>query len=125
VYLLDTHALVWTIGSPGRLPRGARAAVESRETKVSVVSLWELILKKRRATAAVREPLPWWEQHVTRTETEVIPVRVPHLAALDRLPEIHGDPFDRLLVAQALAEDCMLVTADSTLTRYGVPVVWE
>ena len=125
MYLLDTHALVWTIGSPGRMSAGARAAVESRQAKVSVVSLWELILKKRRRTAVIREPLAWWEQHVTRSETEVIPVRVSHLTELDRLPELHGDPFDRMLVAQALAEDCTLISADAMLARYGVPVVWE
>ena len=125
MYLLDTHALVWTIGSPGRLPPAARAAVESREARVSVVSLWELILKKGRHTAAVREPITWWEQYVTRSETEVIPVRVSHLAQLDRLPELHRDPFDRMLVAQALAEGLTLASKDGLLARYGVPVIWE
>jgi PIN domain nuclease of toxin-antitoxin system len=124
VYLLDTHVLVWTIGSPDRLPPAARAAVESRQVKVSVVSLWELILKKRRGTAAILDPIPWWEQYVTRTQTEVVPVRVPHLSVLDHLSEVHGDPFDRMLVAQALAEGLTLVTADSMLLRYGVSVVW-
>lgn len=124
VYLLDTHALVWTIGSPDRMPAAARAAVESRPAKVSVVSLWELILKKRRRTA-VRDPLAWWEQYITRTQTEVIPVRVPHLTELDRLPEFHADPFDRMLVVQALAEQCALISGDGMLARYGVPVIWD
>jgi PIN domain nuclease of toxin-antitoxin system len=105
---------------PPHAPLSSRARPKSAWSR-----LWEVILKKRRVTAAIREPLPWWQQHVTRTETEVIPIRVPHLTALDRLPGIRGDPFDRRLVAQALAEDCTLVTADSTLTRYGVPVVWD
>jgi PIN domain nuclease of toxin-antitoxin system len=116
---------VWTVASPDRLPIAARTAIESRQVRVNVVSLWELILKKKRPTAPVREPLAWWEQHVTRTATEVIPIRVPHLAELDRLPDIHGDPFDRMLVAQALADNCAVVSADSLLARYGVPVVWE
>jgi PIN domain nuclease of toxin-antitoxin system len=55
----------------------------------------------------------------------VIPVRIPHLAALDRLPDIHSDPFDRMLVAQALAEDCALISRDGVLARYEVAVVWE
>jgi PIN domain nuclease of toxin-antitoxin system len=125
MYLLDTHALVWVVGSPERLPAAARAAVESHQAKVSVVSLWELILKKNRQAAPVRDPVAWWARHVTRAETEVIPVRVPHLAELDRLPDIHSDPFDRMLVAQALAEDCALVSRDGALARYGAPVVWE
>jgi PIN domain nuclease of toxin-antitoxin system len=99
--------------------------VESHQTKVSVISLWEMIIKKNRKTAAVRNPLAWWEQHVTRVETEVLPIRIPHLTALDRLPDLHRDPFDRMLVAQALAEGLTLATKDPTLVRYGVPIVWE
>jgi len=125
VYLLDTHALVWVVGSPERLPQAVRMVVESHQTKVSVISLWEMIIKKNRKTAAVRNPLAWWEQHVTRVETEVLPIRIPHLTALDRLPDLHRDPFDRMLVAQALAEGLTLATKDPTLVRYGVPIVWE
>ena len=125
MYLLDTHALVWVVGSPERLPQAVRMVVESHQTKVSVISLWEMIIKKNRKTAAVRNPLAWWEQHVTRVETEVLPIRIPHLTALDRLPDLHRDPFDRMLVAQALAEGLTLATKDPTLVRYGVPIVWE
>ena len=125
MYLLDTHALVWVVGSPERLPQAVRMVVESHQTKVSVISLWEMIIKKNRKTAAVRNPLAWWEQHVTRVETEVLPIRIPHLTALDRLPDLHRDPFDRMLVAQALAEGLTLATKDPTLARYDVPVVWE
>jgi PIN domain nuclease of toxin-antitoxin system len=124
VYLLDTHALIWAIGSPGRLPAGVRAAVESRQAKLSVVSLWELIVKKTRRAASVREPIPCWDQHVARAEAEVIPIRVTHVATLDGLPDIHADPFDRMLVAQALAEGLTLASADAVLGQYGVPVVW-
>jgi PIN domain nuclease of toxin-antitoxin system len=125
MYLLDTHALVWAVGSPERLGPAARAAAQSRQVKVSVVSLWEMIVKKNRNTTAVRDPVVWWEQHITRAETEVIPIRVSHLAELGRLPDIHGDPFDRMLVAQAVAERCTLISADSILAPYGVPVVWS
>jgi PIN domain nuclease of toxin-antitoxin system len=55
---------------------------------------------------------------------EVVPIRVPHLAELARLPEIHGDPFDRMLIAQARAEQLRLVTADPVFGRYDVEVVW-
>jgi PIN domain nuclease of toxin-antitoxin system len=55
----------------------------------------------------------------------VLPVRVAHVDRLNTLAALHRDPFDRMLVAQALAEECTLVTADSTLSQYGVPVVWK
>lgn len=124
MYLLDTHALVWTVTAPKHVPKAVQAAVESRQVKVSVVSLWELIVKKNRSAAPVRDPLAWWERQVTRAETELLPIRVPHIAKLDRLPDYHRDPFDRMLVAQALAEGLTLATKDATLGRYGVPVIW-
>jgi PIN domain nuclease of toxin-antitoxin system len=92
---------------------------------VSVVSLWELILKKKRGTAPVRDPVVWWAEHVTDRETEVVPVRVPHVIQCDRLADVHSDPFDRMLVAQALSERCTLITRDALLGRYGVPILWD
>ena len=125
MYLLDTHVLLWTVGAPARLSSAARAAVESGKPRVSVVSLWELIVKKHRRRAPVPEPLAWWQRHVPRTATEVLPIRMEHLAELDTLPaDIHGDPFDRMLVAQARAEKWRLITADKMLARYDVDILW-
>jgi len=69
--------------------------------------------------------MDWWARYVTRASVEVLPIRVAHVDRLDGLAEIHRDPFDRMLVAQALAEDCTLVSRDDVLARYGTPVVWE
>ena len=124
MFLLDSHILLWAAAEPHRLSAAARAAVESREFKVSVASLWELILKKNRSTAAVRDPLAWWERHITRLQIEVVPIRIPHVAELDRLPELHGDPFDRMLIAQARTEGLRLVTADRIFASYDVETVW-
>lgn len=124
MHLLDTHALIWANISPERLSPAVRDAIESGAVLVSSVSLWELILKKRRAGTAVPDPLPWWERYVTRAAVEVVPIRISHIAELDRLPELHRDPFDRMLVAQARAEKLRLVTGDTTLARYDVDVVW-
>jgi PIN domain nuclease of toxin-antitoxin system len=93
--------------------------------KVSVVSLWELIVKKNRSTAAIREPLPWWDEHVAAAEVEVIPIRAMHVARLDELPEFHADPFDRMLIAQALAEGLTLASGDAVFGRYRVPLQWK
>lgn len=86
-YLLDTHALL-SVDSPQRLTPKVHAVIESRQARVSVVSLWKLIIKKNRKTAPVRDPLLWWEQHVTGMGTEVISIRMPHFAKLDSLPEL-------------------------------------
>lgn len=124
MYLLDTHALVWGITIPEQLPARVQEILTVGEVKASVVSYWELVVKKGRPTALVIHPAEWWERYVTRTSVEVLPIRVAHVNRLDGLAEIHRDPFDRMLVAQALAEDCTLVSRDEILARYDVPVVW-
>lgn len=125
MYLLDTHALVWGVTAPEQLPARVHDILQAGEVKATVVSYWELMLKKSRPNGLVVDPAPWWDRYVTRSSVEVLPIRVAHVDRLDNLPAIHRDPFDRMLVAQALAEECTLVTADAKLARYGVPVVWD
>lgn len=125
MYLLDTHALVWGIAAPEQLPERIRHILEAEAVKASVVSYWELMLKRGRPHALVMDPVPWWNRYVTRASVEVLPVRVTHIDHLDHLGDWHRDPFDRMLVAQALAEGLTLATKDSMLARYGVPVVWD
>jgi PIN domain nuclease of toxin-antitoxin system len=125
VYLLDTHTLVWGVTAPEQLPARVREILTAGDVKASVVSYWELMLKKGRQNALVVHPVPWWERYVTRASVEVLQVRVAHVDRFDELPEWHRDPFDRMLVAQALAENLTLATKDTTLARYGVPLVWE
>jgi PIN domain nuclease of toxin-antitoxin system len=125
MYLLDTHVLVWGVTLPEELPSRVREILAAGVIKASVVSYWELALKKGRPSAAVVEPAAWWDRYITRSAVEVLPVRVAHVDRLDTLPEVHRDPFDRMLVAQALAEGCALVSRDGVLARYNVPVVWE
>lgn len=125
MYLLDTHALVWAVTVPEDLPARVRKILATEEIKASVVSYWELILKKGRPNAPVLHPASWWDRYVTRAAVAVLPVRVAHAGRLDTLPNWHKDPFDRMLVAQALAENCTLVSADPIMARYGAPVVWK
>jgi PIN domain nuclease of toxin-antitoxin system len=87
--------------------------------------LWELVLKSRKQGALIANPLPWWEKYVVRAQIPALAIRSAHIRALAGLPELHKDPFDRILVAQALAEGLTLATKDAALTRYGVPVVWD
>jgi PIN domain nuclease of toxin-antitoxin system len=125
MYLLDTHALIWSISAPEKLSRKARRIVESGAVKASVVSYWELILKRSSPRALVTEPVTWWEQFVNRSAVEVLPLRVAHITELDGLTQLHRDPFDRVLLAQAIAENLSLLSRDSELGRYGAKVVWD
>jgi PIN domain nuclease of toxin-antitoxin system len=89
-----------------------------------VVNLWELVLNSRRPGALLADPLPWWEKYVIRVQIPALAIRAAHIRVLAGLPDYHKDPFDRILVAQALAESCTLATRDAMLARYGVPLVW-
>jgi PIN domain nuclease of toxin-antitoxin system len=125
MYLLDTHTLVWAVSTPEELPVRVRKILAAGEITASVVSYWELVLKKGRASAPVLQPVLWWDRYVTLAAVEVLPVRVAHVDQLDSLPEWHRDPFDRILVAQALAESYTLISRDAVLARYGASVVWD
>lgn len=123
--LTDTHTLVWALSEPEALGAEARVALSESPFTASVANLWELILKSRKPGALLTDPLPWWEKYVERPGIPALAIRTAHIRALAGLPEFHKDPFDRILVAQALAEGLTLATKDIVLARYGAPVVWD
>ena len=90
VYLLDTHTLVWGVVAPEQLPVRMRSILAAGNAKASVVSYWELMLKKGRQNALVLQPGLWWERYVTRASVEVLPVRVAHVDRLEELGEYSG-----------------------------------
>jgi PIN domain nuclease of toxin-antitoxin system len=122
--LTDTHTLVWALSDDPALGAGARSALAKSPFTASVVNLWELVLKARKPGALVADPLPWWNEFVIGPRIPTLAIRTVHIRRLARLPELHKDPFDRILVAQALAESLTLATKDTILSRYGAPVVW-
>ena len=123
--LTDTHTLVWALEDPEALGAGARAALAESPFTASAANLWELVLKARKPGCLIADPLPWWEQFVLRLRIPTLAIRTGHIRALAGLPEWHKDPFDRILVAQALADGLTLVSKDAQLVRYGVAVIWD
>jgi len=120
--LADTHALVWALSDPALLSAPARHVLAESEVAVSVASLWELVLKSGKKDALLQDPLPWWEKYVVQAGIPTLAIRTSHVMALGRLPELHKDPFDRILVAQPIVERTPLVTKDSQ--QYGVATIW-
>ncbi|MBN1945505.1 MAG: type II toxin-antitoxin system VapC family toxin [Bradymonadales bacterium] len=120
--LLDTHILLWSLGAPERLPSALREAIESPENEVfvSAASLWEIAIKQ----TSGRVDLVVQPDEILAVLPEVgfqeLPVRAVHAVGVAHLPPLHRDPFDRLLVAQALAEPLVLVTRDRMLSGYPV-----
>ncbi|MCY3701738.1 MAG: type II toxin-antitoxin system VapC family toxin [Rhodospirillales bacterium] len=122
--LLDTHLLLWAAGVPEQLPGDARALIERPENElvVSAASLWEVTIKRSLGRADfIVEPRQLRRGLLENGYTELA-ITGAHAIAVDGLPPIHGDPFDRLLVAQAQVEAITLLTADKTVARYPGPV---
>lgn len=121
--LLDSHAFVWFVEGSSRLSQTARRAVqeEAVDVWVSYASVWELSIKQ----AVSRLELPDSPDAMAgNAHFRLLPIALPHVRATSRLPRHHGDPFDRMLVAQALEEGLTLVTADAMIRRYPVAWLW-
>lgn len=115
--LLDTHLLLWAVADPRKLPPGARNRIDAAEVYVSAVSIWEVSIKAAlgKLSADPAELLA----EIEPAGFTLLPVSGEHAAAVARLPAVHTDPFDRMLVAQAKTEPLLLLTNDSILAGYG------
>lgn len=120
--LLDSHVIVWWSAYPSRLQAKTRDLITRPENEVfiSAASTWELGLKM--ALGKLRLPADYTTQLLQQGLDE-LPVRVVHTVRAAQLPLLHNDPFDRLLIAQALVESLVLVTTDRQIVRYDVPVL--
>ena len=94
------------------------------EILVSLASLWELVLKQNKKNSLLTDPDRWWRQYVVAEQATVVGIQTNHILAAGRLPEIHRDPFDRLLIAQCQLEQASFMTMDSLLAGYKVPIIW-
>lgn len=121
--LLDANAFVWWVTDSPRLTATTRAAIgnASNEVIVGVGALWELAIKR----SLQKLHFPFDFETVLHEESfQVLPISFAHLRALDALPQHHGDPFDRLLIAQGLTEGIPIATGDRRFATYGVQIVW-
>ena len=120
--LLDTHILLWAYVDPTRLKDAERAALRGPEHQIfaSVVNLWEIAIKTTKGQLVV--PADLMQRVQTNPGFTVLPVRAEHAWRVKDLPRLHGDPFDHLLVAQALCENLTMITRDAWIARYGVSV---
>jgi PIN domain nuclease of toxin-antitoxin system len=122
--LLDTHLLLWAAGDPGQLPAAALALIEdpANELIFSAASLWEIAIKRRLGRKDFRVDPRLLRRGLLDNGYLELPVSSEHALALDTLPDLHKDPFDRILVAQATVEGMVLLTVDPVVARYRGPV---
>ena len=125
--VLDTHSFLWFIMGDDRLSRRARTVIEDLDNRalISAGSLWEIAIKVSIGKLTLlRSYEEFFPVELQKNEIEVLPIRHEDLAILAHLPFHHRDPFDRLIVTQAISENIPIVTRDSAFQDYEVQIIW-
>ncbi|WP_075216975.1 type II toxin-antitoxin system VapC family toxin [Mongoliimonas terrestris] len=122
--LLDTHLLLWAAAAPDRLSPTAKTLIEDSQIRVcfSPASLWEIGIKRSLGRADFTVDPRLLRRGLVDSGYLELPITAEHALAVDTLPPIHKDPFDRILLAQASVEGIVLLTSDVTVARYPAPV---
>ena len=123
--MLDTHALLWALAQPRRLPGRATAVLRDPGNSVhlSAASTWEIAIKA--ALGKIKADLGAITRAAHEAGFDELPISIAHTVRLPALPSHHRDPFDRLLVAQALEEGLTIVTHDPAFAAYPAPTLWS
>lgn len=126
-YLLDTHTLIWFLRSPQALPARVRGLIEDEATTlvVSLATPWEMSIKTSIGKLDAEDILADFESIVARARFNVLAPTIAQVIASGRLPWFHRDPFDRLLVAQAMELGWSLLSKDVVFDAYGVRRIWS
>ncbi|MGP8248103.1 MAG: type II toxin-antitoxin system VapC family toxin [Bryobacteraceae bacterium] len=119
-YLLDTNVAIVALAEPDRLSAALQSAILRGPNVLSVVSFWEVLLKSMRGNLMkVGDPRAWWRDALEQLAATPLVLRPDHVAEIYTLPDIHKDPFDRALIAQASVEALEIVTLDTEIPRYA------
>jgi PIN domain nuclease of toxin-antitoxin system len=125
--LLDTHFFLWLVEGSPHLSAAARPALAdpANDLFLSAASVWELAIKIGNRKLSLSDPLDVYvAKWIAAYQLAALPVQFDHAHTVTKLPPHHKDPFDRLLIAQAVVEGMSVVTSDGKFTPYGVPMVW-
>jgi PIN domain nuclease of toxin-antitoxin system len=125
-YLLDTHTAIWFFNGDDALSQTAKRTISDPFNRkfLSIVSAWELAIKINLGKLEFNGKAAGFISLTEANGFTIVPIKAAHLAALEELPLTHRDPFDRLLIATALAEKMTLITADENIAQYNVLLLW-
>lgn len=123
--LLDTHTLIWFMFDDSKLSARALSAIKSEnKVYVSVASFWEIAVKQSIGKISITGTIQDIADKCSEVDISILPIEPKHLDNIKDLPDIHKDPFDRLIVSQAITENMVLVTKDAIIPQYGVTTIW-
>ena len=125
-YLLDTHAFLWFVSGDKQLPKSAKRIIGNIDEScfLSAASLWEITIKLQNNKLDLGLSLKELFDFADRNQIEIIPINYEHLLQLSKLPVHHNDPFDRLIIAQAISEELTIITRDKLFKNYKVKQIW-
>ncbi|MCL1820535.1 MAG: type II toxin-antitoxin system VapC family toxin [Oscillospiraceae bacterium] len=125
-YLLDTHAIIWHIEDSSKITKKAKEIIDNNKNKIfiSSVSLWEIAIKLNLGKLTVNFTFNELLDDIKSGEFTILQIENEYLKGLSSLPFLHKDPFDRLLLATAIAEKLTIITIDENIQKYDVSWVW-
>ncbi|MBI1286427.1 MAG: PIN domain-containing protein [Flavobacteriales bacterium] len=125
--LLDTHTVIWFITNSTELPKGIKKLIENplNECLLSHASLWEMAIKFSLGKLELRSELKEIFEIIKKSGIEILPINEQHLIKISELPFHHRDPFDRLIIAQALTEGILILSKDSQFKKYDAELRWQ
>ena len=125
-YLLDTHSFLWFINGDLELSNKAKSCIENPDaTKyISVASFWEIAVKISIKKLNLDVPFNELKEHASKNGFAILPITFEHTANLVQLDFHHKDPFDRLLISQALTDQLTIISRDSSFSKYNVNLIW-
>jgi PIN domain nuclease of toxin-antitoxin system len=125
-YLLDTHALIWYLEGDARLSTQAKSIIEDDKNEIiaTVASFWEMAIKINLGKLTLKMSLDEMFERLDDMEIHIIAIQASHIRIVQTLPLHHRDPFDRMIIAQADAEKCTIISIDEAFNAYPTPVLW-
>ncbi len=125
-FLLDTHTLIWFILGDNKLSENSRKLIieNTRRNFVSIASFWEMAIKINLNRLELNSTFEEFIEKSQENNFEILPISVLHTSIISQLPLHHRDPFDRMILAQAISKDLTIITKDENFHKYDVKLVW-
>lgn len=125
-YLIDTHIVLWLLDDELAIPATTLLQLKDPENElfVSIASIWEIAIKRSLGKLTISRPTQAIADELPATGISILPILTSHVVQTEALPFHHRDPFDRIIIAQALVEGCVVVSKDGNFPLYSVPLLW-
>ena len=127
-YLLDTQVVIWALESNPKLPEALKLTINdpAHDVFITIVSLWEIAIKRSIGKLELNYDLEDIQSQITYRQVKTLPITTKHLVAVESLEFVdkHRDPFDRLIISQAIVEDLTLISSDPQFKNYPVKLLW-